>query len=138
METLTLLTDWKKIPSITKTLVDSWRKGLLGLTGKDIQKGLLHSRDHVGYFDIGVFRRFCFQADVQYHAPVRETARLGDYSSMGNKRFQELCKVTQAMSQEEGDGPITRASKAGKLNRSVVRNKTPDEIIEHTQKLYGK
>jgi len=133
------LTDWKKIPSVTKTLVDSWRKGLLGLTEKDIKNGLTHTRDHVGYFDVGVFRRFCFQSTPQYHAPVKETARLSDLSSFGRgPRWKELSKVTAAMMEEKGDGPITRASKQGKLGISVVRNKSADEIIEHCKKLYGK
>jgi hypothetical protein len=132
------LTDWNKIPSITKSLADSWRKGLLGLTEKEIQKGLAHTRDHVGFFDIGVFRRYCTQAEAKYHEPVKETARLSDLSSFGRgPRWKELSKVTAAMMEEEGDGPLTRASKQGKLRKHVIKNKSADEIIEHAQKLYG-
>ena len=59
------------------------------------------------------------------------TARLADYSTLGNERFQELAKVTQAMNEEAGNGPIRQATLAGKLTSNFVRNKSADEIINY-------
>ena len=118
-----------------------WRASLRDLSDKHLLAGLKQSQTFHGFFTWAEFRKLCVDGYSTEHAQHRQaeptTARLGDYSSMGNKGFQELCKVTSAMSAEEGDGPITKATKAGKLHKHFVRGKSAQEIINHCQKLYG-
>ena len=119
-----------------------WKEQLNDLTDRHLKAGLKQSGTFTGYMGWGEFRKLCNEGMAIEMAQNRQaqpptTARLGDYSSMGNKRFQELAKVTQAMSEEKGDGPITRASRLGKLTKAVIKNKSADEIIEYAQMLYG-
>lgn len=107
-----------------------------GVSDRQIGIGLKFVRDHVGFFDVGVFRKLCFQV-VNTYQPPPQTARLSDYSTLGDERFRELAKVTQAMNEETGIGPIRRATLDGKLNRHFVMGKSADEIISYCQELYG-
>ena len=137
MDVLNTLVDWKKIPSISPTLVRSWGYGLSGLSEKQARKGLAASRDHVGYFDLGIYRKFCFQQEASHRPAITETARLNRPSTLGNARFRELHKVTQAMREEEGSGPIHKATLAGDLGYRFVSGKSAQEIIEFCERKYG-
>lgn len=133
MEVMNALVDWKKIPSVSQTLVRSWGYGLTGLTENQVRKGLELTKDHVGFFDLGVFRQLCRQQQASYQQP----AQLPPPSKTGNARFRELCKVTDAMKAEVGKGPITRATLDNRLTANFIRGKSAQQIIDYCQKLYA-
>lgn len=140
MEVLNTLSDWNKLTTISQTTVRSWGYGLSGMSEKQIRRGLELTKDHVGFFDVGVFRKYCFtqEASHKLYTPPPATAKLADLSSFGKgERWNELAKVTKAMMEEGKNGPITRATLNNKLTRNVIRGKSADEIIAYATKLYG-
>jgi len=136
MEVLNTLVDWKKISSVSQTTVRSWGYGLTGLSERQIRAGLELSKDHVGYFDLGVFRQYCFQRQPSYQ-PSPTTARLSDPKTLGNSRFQELMKFTKAMDESPVGSPLHKASLDGFLTPSFIRGKSAEQLIDICNKRYG-
>lgn len=121
----------------------NWRDSVADLTDKHLVEGRELAVNHQGFFQLGHFRHYCIQghnARVEQERNRRKsqerTLRLKDASRLGNKRFQELHKVTMAMLEETGEGPITRATKDRRLTKHVVQGKSADEIIAFCKALY--
>lgn len=119
-----------------------WKDQCRDLTDKQINAGYRASSTFKGYFTIGEFKSLCIEAYQklveQNRRPVRTTARLSDLRTFGgDDRWVELALVTQAMNAEEGEGPITRASRENKLTKHVIRGKSADEIISFCHDLYS-
>jgi|TARA_R110000751_G_scaffold287107_1_gene391732 hypothetical protein len=138
MDVLNTLVDWKKIPAVSETLVRSWGFGLSGLNESQIRKGIRLARDHSGFFDLGAFRKLCFTNEVSHKPFVNDTARLDKPKTLGNARFRELYKVTQAMNEEEPNGPIYQATIGGHLFDNFVKGKKADDIIAWCHNKFGK
>ena len=118
-----------------------WRDNLRDLSDNYLRAGLKHSGTFIGYMGWGEFRKLCMdgysiQKAQNFQSAEPTTARISDFSTMGNKRFQELCQVTREMNAEPIDGPIHRATSDGKLSKSFVRGKSAEEIIDFCKNLY--
>lgn len=129
---------------LTKTMIIGgtdylyWRSNLKDLNDKRLLAGFKHTSTFSGYLTWSEFRKLCIEGYNQENQQSRQytTARLSDPSTLGNERFQELMKVTNAMSAEVGEGPITIATRAGKLDLYFIRGKSAGEIINYCNKLY--
>lgn len=113
-----------------------WRHQLRDLTDKHLKAGLEQTSSFKGFLTWSEFRALCMDGYLRIREQERQaepptTAALSDMSSFGKgERWKELSKVTTAMMLEPKDGPITKASKAGRLTRTNTRGKSASEIIE--------
>lgn len=118
---------------------NTWGRRLSALTREDLARGLAtcerHTRDK-GKLDLPTFLGYC-RAVPRHIAdpPVRSVADMRARNK--NPRFRELMKVTDAMLTENGEGPITKATKANRLTKHFTEGKTAGQIIEFCQGLYG-
>ena len=130
-----------KIEVVDGTDYKFWRHNLKDLTDKQLDCGVKGTSFFQGYLTWAAFRKLCIDyARIDRDRQIRNnayTARLSGPRTLGNKRFQELNKVTQAMIAEEGSGPIHKATMAGTLTAKFVEGKSAEEIIKVCQKLYG-
>lgn len=120
-----------------------WKDQCKDLSDKHLMAGYRAAGNFKGYFTIGEFRKLCIDArQVQVEQARRKdpptTARLSDLRSFGQgERWNELTLVTQAMIDEEGEGPITKASRQKKLTKGVIQGKPVGEIINFCKGLYS-
>lgn len=120
-----------------------WRSQLSDMTDKHLQAGFRNSGTFHGFFTWAEFRKLCIEGYNQQLAQKRQAEQppeirsLEDLGRHGNKRWRELLTVTHAMQEEVGEGPITKASRDGRLTGNFIRGKSAQEIIDHCKRLYG-
>ncbi len=120
-----------------------WRDQLSDLNDTYLKAGLKHSGTFQGYFTWGSFRRLCmegYRTEVQQNRfrQMSSNARLSNLESLGKgQRWNVLVEVTRAMLREEGNGPITQASRRKTIPGDVLRKNSAEQIIHFCQKLYG-
>lgn len=125
------------IPQITESLANSWKLGLSGISAENLKRGLEAAREHKGYFDIGTFRGYCRKPIGAAPSYSETVPRLSELTSLGKtEKAKDLLKVTLAMLAEDGDGPITQATKAKLLDRDFVKTRSSAEIIDYCQKRF--
>lgn len=108
---------------------------MAGISNEGLRLGIEAARDHKGYFDLGTFRAYCRKPVGAAPSFEQTQPKLAQLDKLGkNPKTRDLLKVTQAMMAEDGNGPITEATKLGLLTSHFVRNKTSDEIIEYCMK----
>ena len=121
---------------VNQTEYHFWKVQLRDLTDKHLKAGLEQTSSFKGFLTWSEFRALCMDGYLRIREQERQaipptTAALSDMSSFGKgDRWNELSKVTTAMMLEDKDGPITKASKAGRLTRNNTRGKSASEIIE--------
>lgn len=141
---------WRKLQAgkfiIKDEVVDGtdyrfWRHNLKDLTDKQLDFGVKGTSFFHGYLTWAAFRKLCIDySRIERDRITRERsygARISLPETLGDKRFQELNKVTQAMSAEEGSGPIHKATLDGTLTARFVEGKSAEEIIKLCHNLYG-
>lgn len=132
-----------KTSGIGSTDYSYWRNQLHDLDNKHLRAGLELSGTFHGYLTWSEFRKLCVdgyalwtQQSRQAEAPA--TARLTDMRTFSkNPRFHQLLAITHAMRREEGEGPITKASRAGDLDKRFLQGKSPEEVIAFCHRKYG-
>lgn len=73
-EILSKLTTWKMIQTQTEATVRDWIEGLADLDDGSLRRGLDRSKDHVGWFDISVFRSLCRTSWADIGVPSPDAA----------------------------------------------------------------
>lgn len=120
-----------------------WRDNLKDLSDRHLMAGYRHSGSFRGFFTWGAFRHLCIEGvnietEQSRRLPNPTIHRLSDLATKTESpRFRELMKVTEAMQEEEGEGPITRATEDGFLTGRFVKGKSAEEIISYCERKYG-